>query len=108
MKTLIHKFNYLAILAVIGLMILLVLDGSGFMDNDQPKLVVMILGVVLPIIVVPYTFYLFYDCFINPDVENKTLWIVMFLFFAPITAVFYSKSKGYLEQSTMLEQIKEL
>ena len=107
MKTLIKKYNWLAILSVLGLLTLVVLDEAGFVDKQEPGIYIQIFSILFPLIIVPYTFYLLYDCLTNPTVEPKVGWVVMFLLFAPITAIFYSMSKAYKNQSTMLEKLKE-
>ncbi len=106
MKTLIRKYNWLAILSVFGLLTLLVLDKAGFVDKQELGIYIQIPAILFPLIAVLYTLYLFYDCLTNPAVNPKIGWAAMFLLFAPIAAVFCSISEAYKEQSTMLEQLK--
>lgn len=107
MKAVIKKYNWLAILSVFVLLTLVVLDKAGFVDKQEPGIYIQTPAILFSLIVVPYTFYLLYDCWTNPEVDSKAGWILMFLFFAPIAAIFYSMSKAYKEQSTMLEQLKK-
>lgn len=55
-------------------------------SNSIPLLLFVIISMI---VLITITIWMFYDCIMNRNIENKITWIVLFIFGTFITAIYY-------------------